>query len=95
MRFQGFGPRLGSGLKTLRLRILALLGARPILPGLLVPAAAMPCAGGEGAPMSCDGISPGRAGLRERQGRLLMTLKDSAGFRRPTWTVRPRAARTP
>jgi hypothetical protein len=49
--------------KTLRLRILALLGALPILLGLLVPAAAMPCAGGEGIPMSCDvclvGVLPG------------------------------------
>jgi hypothetical protein len=59
VRFQGFGPRLKSGVKTLRLRILALLGARPILLGLLVPAAAMLCAGGEGAPLSCDGILPG------------------------------------
>jgi hypothetical protein len=45
------------------LRILALLGALPILLGLLVPAAATPCAGGAGVPMSCDvclvGILPG------------------------------------
>ena len=50
-------------MKTLRLRILALLGALPILLGLLVPAVALPCAGGEGASMSCDvclvGILPG------------------------------------
>ncbi len=50
-------------MKTLRRRILALLGALPILLGLLVPAVALPCAGGEAAPMSCDvclvGILPG------------------------------------
>ena len=50
-------------MKSRRLRILALLGALPILLGLLVPAAAMPCAGSEGVPMSCDvclvGILPG------------------------------------
>ena len=50
-------------MKTPWLRILALLGALSVLLGLLVPAAAMPCAGGEGAPMSCDvclvGILPG------------------------------------
>ena len=48
-------------MKTLRRRILALLAALPILLGLLVPAAAMPCADG-GAPMSCDvclGVLPG------------------------------------
>jgi hypothetical protein len=49
--------------KPLRRRLLAFLGAIPILLGLLVPAAAMPCAGGDGAPMSCDaclvGILPG------------------------------------
>jgi hypothetical protein len=47
----------------LRRRILALLGAISILVGLLVPAVALPCAGGEGAPMSCDvclvGVLPG------------------------------------
>ena len=47
----------------LRRRILALLGAVPILLGLLVPAAAMPCAGGDRSAMSCDvclvGILPG------------------------------------
>ena len=47
----------------LRRRIVALLGALPILLGLLVPAAAMPCAGGERGAMSCDvclvGILPG------------------------------------
>ena len=52
-----------TGVKPLRRRILALLAAIPILLGLLVPAAAMPCAGGDGAaPMSCDvclGIMPG------------------------------------
>ena len=41
-------------MKTLRLRILVLLGALSVLFGLLVPAVAMPCAGGKGAPMSCD-----------------------------------------
>ena len=51
-------------MKTLRRRVLALLAALPILLGLLVPAAAMPCAGGEGGvPMSCDvclvGVLPG------------------------------------
>jgi hypothetical protein len=40
--------------KPLRRRILALLGAVAILLGLLVPAAALPCAGGEGSAMSCD-----------------------------------------
>jgi hypothetical protein len=49
--------------KTLRLRVLALLGALPILLGLLVPAVALPCAVGNGGPMSCDvclvGILPG------------------------------------
>ena len=49
-------------MKTLRRRFLALLAALPILLGLLVPAAAMPCAGGGGR-MSCDvclmGILPG------------------------------------
>lgn len=47
----------------LRRRILALLAALPILLGLLVPAAAMPCAGGDRGAMSCDvclvGILPG------------------------------------
>ena len=50
-------------MKSLRLRIPALLGALSILLGLTVPAAAMPCAGGESVPMSCDvclvGILPG------------------------------------
>ena len=50
-------------MKTIRRRILALLGALAILLGLLVPAVALPCAGGDGAPMSCDvclvGILPG------------------------------------
>ena len=48
-------------MKQLRFRILALLAALPILLGLLVPAVALPCAGGN--PMSCDvclvGILPG------------------------------------
>jgi len=47
--------------KRLRFRILALFAALPILLGLLVPAVALPCAGGD--PMSCDvclvGILPG------------------------------------
>ena len=50
-------------MKTLRLRILALLGALPILLGLLAPAVALPCDAGDGGPMSCDvclvGILPG------------------------------------
>jgi hypothetical protein len=48
--------------KPLRHRVLPLLGALAILLGLLVPAAAMPCAAGDGAPMSCDlclGVLPG------------------------------------
>jgi len=40
--------------KPLHRRILALLGALVILLGLLVPAAALPSAGGEGSAMSCD-----------------------------------------
>jgi hypothetical protein len=49
--------------KSLRFRILALLGALSVLLGLMMPAVAVPCAGGEGAPMSCDvclmGVLPG------------------------------------
>lgn len=54
-------------MKPLRHRILALFAAIPILLGLMAPAAAMPCAGGDGpiVPMSCDvclvGIVPGAA----------------------------------
>lgn len=43
----------GAGVKSLRLPILALPGALAILLGLMVPAVAVPCADGEGAPMSC------------------------------------------
>ena len=41
-------------MKVHRFRILARPGALFILLGLMVPAAAVPCADGEGAPMSCD-----------------------------------------